>query len=119
MTEKLSAAQLRRIDEIQQFQRSVQLIKKWVGELDSNRAAKTSIISGITTTIARELSHLRQRALTSSVASLADVAGALSVLASRTGGLQVKIRGLQEGVTSMEMQLDQALNMARKPPTPT
>ncbi len=113
---KLTPNQLRRIDEIQQYMRTVEHVKKLVAELDGNRAAKPTIINGICGTIARELSHMRQRALTSNVGTLADVAGSLAVVAGRGGtGLSMKIRALGDGVSSLTIQLDQALKAAHEP----
>jgi hypothetical protein len=113
---KLSPNQLRRIDEIQKFMRTVEHVKKLVAELDGNRAAKPTILNGICSTIARELSQMRQRALASNVGTLADVAGALAVVAGRGGtGLSMKVRALGDGVNSMTIQLDQALRAAHEP----
>jgi hypothetical protein len=113
---KLSPNQLRRIDEIQHFMRTVEHVKKLVAELDGNRAAKATVLNGICSTIARELSHMRQRALASNVGTLADVAGSLAVVAGRTGtGLNMKLRALADGVNSMTIQLDQALKAAHEP----
>src|SRR6266508_276167 len=113
---KLTPNQLRRIDEIQQYQRTVEHVKKLVAELEGNRAAKPTIINGICGTIARELSHMRQRALASNVGTLADVAGSLAVVAGRGGtGLSMKIRALGDGVSSLTIQLDQALKAAQEP----
>ena len=113
---KLTPNQLRRIDEIEQYQRTVEHVKKLVAELEANRAAKPTILNGICGTIARELSHMRQRALASNVGTLADMAGALAVVAGRGGtGLAMKIRALGEGVNSLTIQLDQALKAAHEP----
>ncbi len=113
---KLTPNQLRRIDEIQQYQRTVEHVKKLVAELEANRAAKPTILNGICGTIARELSHMRQRALASNVGTLADMAGALAVVAGRGGtGLAMKIRALGDGVNSLTIQLDQALKAAHEP----
>ena len=117
MAQKQSATQIRRIEELQQYVRTVDHVKKLVAELESNRAAKASIINGICSTIARELSHMRQRALTANLGTLPDVAGNLAVVAGRGGtGLNMKIRALADGVTSMIMQLEQALRAAREMP---
>ena len=113
---KLSPNQLRQIELIQQFMRTVEHVKKLVAELEGNRAAKATVINGISGQIARELSQMRQRALTANVGTLADVAGALAVVAGRSGtGLNMKIRALGDGVNSMNMQLDQALKAAHQP----
>lgn len=114
MVDKQSANTIRRLEEIQQFIRTVEHVKKLVAELEGNRAAKASIINGLCSQIARELSQMRQRAMASNVGTLADVAGQLAVVANRGGtGLNMKIRALGDGVNSMTIQLDQAMKSAR------
>ena len=113
---KLSPQQQRKVDEILAFQRTVDHVKTLVNELDSNRAARAVITNNICGSISRELSSMRQRAMTANVGTLADTAGALAVLAARTGGgIAFKIRGLLEGVNSLHMQLDQSLKQAMQP----
>ncbi|HKA59234.1 MAG TPA: hypothetical protein VKD28_11530 [Gemmatimonadales bacterium] len=115
--QKLGASQIRRIEELQQYVRTVDKVKKLVAELESNRAAKASIINNICGNIGRELSHMRQRALTANLGTLPDVAGNLAVVAGRGGtGLNMKIRALGDGLNSMVMQLEQALKAAREMP---
>src|SRR2546430_11972288 len=88
MASKLTAEQQRRVDEILQFQRTIEHVAKLVAELEGNRAAKSSFIDNLCETIARELSQMRQRALTANIGTLGDVAGAMSVMAGRgVGGL--------------------------------
>ena len=116
MVQKLTPNQVRQIEEIQQFIRTVDHVKKLVGELEGNRAARPVIINNICGAIARELSQMRQRALSANVGTLADTAGALAVLASRQGsGLSFKVRALAEGVNSLMIQLDQSLKAASQP----
>jgi hypothetical protein len=117
VVQKQSANQIRRIEELQHYVRTVDHVKKLVAELESNRAAKPKILAGICGNIARELSHMRQRALTANLGTLPDVAGNLAVVAARGGtGLNMKIRALLDGVNSMTMQLDQALKAAHEAP---
>jgi hypothetical protein len=59
---------------------------------------------------------MRQRALSSGIGTIADVAGAMSVMAGRGGGVLLKIRGLADGVNSLQMQLEAALRHAMTPP---
>ena len=118
--QKQSASQIRRIEELQQYVRALDHVKKLVAELESSRAAKASIINNICGSIARELSHMRQRALTANLGTLPDVAGNLAVVASRGGtGLNMKLRALADGLNSMVMQLDQSLKAAREMPAGT
>jgi hypothetical protein len=115
MVPKLTPNQVRHIEEIQQFIRTVDTVKKLVGELEGSRAARPVIINNICGSISRELSQMRQRALSSNVGTLADTAGALAVLAARQGsGLSFKVRALAEGVNSLMIQLDQSLKAASK-----
>jgi len=115
VVQKQSANQMRRIEELQGYVRTVDHVKKLVAELEANRAAKPKIINNICGTIARELSHMRQRALTANLGTLPDVAGQLAIVANRAGtGLNMKVRALADGVNSMTIQLDQALKTAHE-----
>jgi hypothetical protein len=117
VVQKQTANQIRRIEELQHYVRTVDHVKKMVAELESNRAANPKIINNLCGTIARELSHMRQRALTANLGTLPDVAGQLAIVAGRAGtGINMKVRALAEGVNSMTIQLDQALKMAHEAP---
>src|SRR3989442_15547287 len=97
VVQKQSANQIRRIEELQHYVRTVDHVKKLISELESNRAAKPKIIDGICGNIARELSHMRQRALTANLGTLPDVAGTLAIVVGRAGtGINMKIRALAE-----------------------
>jgi hypothetical protein len=117
-THKLTPEQVRRIEEIQDYQRAVARVHHLVAELDASRAAPSRVVDRLCEQIAKETAQLRQRTLTANIGTIADVAGAMSVMAARGGGIQMKIRGLADGVNSLEMQLDQALKHAMAPPPP-
>ncbi len=108
-THKLTADQQRRVDDIEAFQRTADVVKHLVAELDANRAGRTRTIEQLCERIAKETSQLRQRALTANIGTIGDVAGAMSVMAGRGGGINMKIRGLTDGVNSLAMQLEMAL----------
>ncbi len=113
--QKQSANQVRRIEELQGYVRTVDHVKKLVAELESSRAGNAKIIKGISDNIARDLSHMRQRALTANLGTLPDVAGSLAVVAARQGtGISVKLRALQDGINSLMMQLEQSLKQAHE-----
>ncbi|MGH7546649.1 MAG: hypothetical protein ACREMM_00575 [Gemmatimonadales bacterium] len=115
MAQKLTAEQAARIEQIEGFLKTVDHVAKLVAELDSNRAAKAKFLENICESLARELSQMRQRALTANVGTIADVAGAMSVMAGRGGGINMKIRGLTDGVNSLRLQLEHALKQAMTP----
>jgi hypothetical protein len=112
---KLSPIQMQRIAQIEGFIKTVDLVKKLVGELEANRAARAQILQEMCARIARELSRMRQRAIGANVGTVADVAGNLSTLATRNQGLLMKIRALKDGVASLSCQLDRALVQAQTP----
>jgi len=112
---KISANQQRQIDAILLLQKTCAKTRAIVVELDSSRAAKPSVINNLCGMIAREMQQMRQRLLTAPVGTVADICGSLSIMASRSGGIAMKIRGLLDGLNSIDMQLDQALKTASKP----
>src|SRR5260370_40806238 len=91
---KLTADQLRRIEEIDEFRRAADHLKRLVTELEGNRAGQTRTIQQLSERIATEASQMRQRALTANVGTIADIAGTMSGMAGRGGGSHLKIRGL-------------------------
>jgi hypothetical protein len=112
---KLTPIQMQRIDQIQGFQKTVELVKKLVGELEANRAARPQFLQDICARISRDLSRMRQRAIGANIGTVADVAGGLSTMANRSTGLLMKIRGLKDGLASLTFQLDRALVQAQTP----
>jgi len=115
---KLTADQLRRIEEIEEFQRAADHLKHLVTELEGNRAGQTRTIQQLSEKIANAASQMRQRALTANVGTIADLAGTMSVMAGRGGGINMKIRALADAVNSIYMQLDAAMKHATTPPEP-
>ena len=115
---KLTADQLRRIEEIEEFQRAADHLKHLVTELEGNRAGQTRTIQQLSEKIANAASQMRQRALTANVGTIADLAGTMSVMAGRGGGINMKIRALAESVNSLYIQLDAAMKHAMAPPEP-
>jgi len=109
---KVSPAQAARIEQVNAFLHVANHVKGMVAELDANRAARSQLIDNLCGSIARDLTHLRQRALTANIGTIADVAGSLAVMAARGGGLNMKIRGLTDGMNNLLIQLDHALKQA-------
>src|SRR2546425_551188 len=86
---KLTADQLRRIEEVEEFQRAADHLKHLVTELEGNRAGQTRTIQQLSEKIAIAASQMRQRALTANVGTIADLAGTMSVMA----GDRADVRG--------------------------
>ena len=121
MVDKLTVDQMRRIEEIEAFEKIVDHTHHLVQELGANRAAPKKLLDKLCESIARDMSQMRQRALQTNIGTIADVAGTLAVMAARGGGMSMKLRGLEDGVHSLRMQLEHALKMAstiEKKPAP-
>ena len=52
------------------------------------------------------------------LSSLTQTMGAMGMMARRTGGEQMKIRGLREGLASLKINYDGALRVAKTPARP-
>ncbi len=52
------------------------------------------------------------------LSALTQTMGSMGMMARRTGGEQMKIRGLREGLASLKINFDGALRAARKPVEP-
>ncbi len=115
---KLTAEQQRRIEEIDEYRRATDHLKHLVLELEANRAGQTRTIQQLSEKIVAAASQMRQRALTANIGLIADVAGTMSVMAGRGGGVLMKIRALGDAVNSLYMQLDATLAHVMKPPEP-
>ena len=115
---KLTADQVRRIEEIEEFRHATDRLKRFVAELESNRAGQTRVIQQLSEKIAHESAQMRQRALTSNIGTIADVAGTMSVMAGRGGGINMKVRALGDAVNNLYIQLDAALKHAKTQPEP-
>src|SRR6059058_5355583 len=72
---KLTADQLRRIEEIEEFRRASDHLKHLVTELEGNRAGQTRTIQQLSEKIANAASQMRQRALTANGATITAVRG--------------------------------------------
>ena len=114
--QKLTAEQVRRLEEIEEFQRAADHLMHLVKELESNRAGQTRTVQQLSEKIVTASSQMRQRALTANIGTVADVAGMMSVMAGRGGGINMKIRALSDFVTSLNVQLEAAKNHAMAPP---
>src|SRR5207237_9616523 len=115
MRPKLPADQVRQVEEIEDYQRTADRLKHLVTELEANRAGQTRTIQQLCEKIAIEASQMRQRALTGNVGTIADVAGGMSVMAGRGGGVLMKIGALGDAVNNLEMPVAAAMRTGLQP----
>ena len=64
---------------------------------------------------ARQLDELKAGATSLGLHSLGDTFGMMGMMARRGGGLQLKVRGLREGLASLRVNYDGALRAASTP----
>jgi hypothetical protein len=112
---KLTPMQMQRVEQITGFLKTVHLVKKLVGDLEANRAARPQFLQEICARISREMFRMRIRAAGANVGTVADTAGQLATMATRSTGLLMKIRGLKDGIASLTFQLDRSLVQAQTP----
>lgn len=67
--------------------------------------------------LARLFDQLKGGAATSGLPMVADAAGMMAMLARRGGGLQVKVRGLRDGIGALKHAVAQARKSATTPET--
>jgi hypothetical protein len=73
---------------------------------DYAAAKKPATADWIRSQIARELGHLRQRAMVKNLGPLADDVGRLGIQASTSGSQQMKSRVLREGIGSLKAAVE-------------
>ena len=73
---------------------------------DYAAAKKPATADWIRTQIARELGHLRQRAMVKNLGVVADEVGRLGIQASTSGSQQMKSRVLREGIASLRAAVE-------------
>lgn len=68
---------------------------------------------------ARQLDQLRAQAQALNLGRVADTAGLMGTMARRSGGLQVRVRGLREQLGSLKVSFEAALREATTPEAET
>ena len=110
MTDKLSSRQKAQLSVLETLPPRIQQIHRLIEELAGMRADET---------VSRRLIRIldESKAATSSVGlnGLTETMGVMGMLARRTSGLQMKIRGLRDGLGSLKINFEGALRSATTP----
>lgn len=104
MAKKLSAAAQAQFNFLQSLTPQFDRIHRLVEEMASLRLDESRVRS-----LTRQLDQLKTQAASLSLASLADTFGMMSMLARRGGGMQMKVRGLREGMASLKINHEGAV----------
>jgi len=104
MAKKLSAAAQAQFNFLQSLTPQFDRIHRLVEEMASLRLDEARVRS-----LTRQLDQLKTQAASLSLAPLADTFGMMSMLARRGGGMQMKVRGLREGMASLKINHEGAV----------
>lgn len=104
MPGKLSAKVSETVEFLDYLLRQCDLLASQIEDFAS--AKKPATADWIRGQIARELGHLRQRAMVKNLGVLADEVGRLGIQASTSGSQQMKSRVLREGISSMKAAVE-------------
>lgn len=110
MGQKLSSRQQAQLALLQMLPPRFQRMRTVIEEMAASRADEVAVRG-----FARQLDELRAQAQALNLARLADTAGLMATLARRSGGLQVRVRGLREQLGSLKLNYETALKNATTP----
>lgn len=105
----LSGAQQAQLAFLETLPSRFERIHRQIEEIAGLKADDTQIRG-----LCRLLDECRNQASTLNLGPLADTFGMMSMLARRGGGLQMKVRGLREGLVSLKANFDGAMRAATR-----
>ena len=104
MPGKLSAKASDAVEFLDYLLRQCELLASQIEDFATTKKPATA--DWIRTQIARELAHLRQRAMVKNLGPLADDVGRLGIQASTSGSQQQKSRVLRDGISSLKAAVE-------------
>ena len=110
MAPKLTSAQHAQLAFLGTLPARFERIHRQIEEIASMRADDTQVRN-----LCRFLDESRNQAGTLNLGPLADTFGRMSMMARRGGGLQMKVRGLREGLASLRTNFEGAHRAASTP----
>jgi hypothetical protein len=110
MALKLSPKQLQRLSYLETLPVKFQLIGRVIEQMASLQADEASVRA-----MCRHLDEIKAGAGQLGLGAVAEAAGHMVTLARRTGGVQMRVRGLRELLGSMKTNYDGAVRAASIP----
>ncbi len=104
---KLSARQQSQLDALRAYPAKFDRIHRLIEEIAALRADES-----LTRSLCRLLDEMKAHANSLTLNALADTLGLMSTMARRGGGLQMKVRGLREGLVSLRVNYEGAIRSA-------
>ena len=113
MAEKLSARQLAQLVVLEPLPARFQQIHRLIEEIAGLRADES-----VVRRLCRILDEAKAATNTVGLTALSDTMGVMGTMARRNAGMQMKIRGLREGLGSLKVNYEGALRSAKVPLPP-
>jgi hypothetical protein len=110
MATKLNSKQLATLAVLQSFPPRFDAIHRLIEEMASLKADESQVRR-----LARMLDEMKVAAQSVGEGGIADSLGVMATLARRTGGLQMRVRGLREGFMSFKTNFEGAYKAASTP----
>ena len=110
MPPRLTARQQAELAILEPLPRRFERLHRLIEEMASLRADET-----LQRQLTRNLDELKTLTGGIGLSALAETFGVMSMLARRSGGLQMRVRGLREGLVSLKLNYDGALRAATTP----
>lgn len=107
---KLSSRQLATLAVLETFPPRFDHIHRLIEEMATLRADEA-----MQRRLARMLDEMKVAATSVGQGALGDTLGHMATMARRTGGLQMRIRGLREGLGALKVNFDGAMKTASNP----
>ncbi len=110
MAVKLSARQQAQLAVLEVLPRRFEQLHRMIEEMAQLRVDET-----LQRRLVRNLDELKAQTAGIGLDALTETLGVMSMLARRTGGNQMRLRGLQEGLASLKINYEGALRSATTP----
>ncbi len=113
MAEKLSSRQLAQLAVLEPLPARFQQIHRLIEEIAGLRADES-----VVRRLCRILDEAKAATNTVGLTALSDTMGVMGTIARRNAGMQMKIRGLREGLGSLKVNYEGAFRSAKMPLPP-
>src|SRR5437867_1476247 len=110
MAAKLSARQQAQLTVLRTFPPKLELVHRLIEELAALHADEAMVRR-----LTRLLDQMKGDANGMGLTGIAEVAGMMGMLARRSGGLQMKVRGLRDGLVGLKINFEGAYRAASIP----
>jgi hypothetical protein len=110
MANQLSSRQLAQLEVLEPLPSKFEQIHRLVEEIAGLRADES-----VVRRLCRILDETKAATNTVGLTALADTMGVMGSIARRSAGMQMKIRGLREGLGSLKINYEGALRSAKTP----